>query len=270
MPLFLITARCHVLDVNLFEQFLVVLHPWLLDHVKYAYSVEEDDTINRHIHFVVEDNAKDRDALSRKFTTKTFKPFKEHLSSTNTIWDTFLNIQVIKKAKEDVLKSLGYCLKDNTKRRGSKGFSEPFILEATKYYFVTKHMDKSILKRDEILITSKNIFAHVKDFVKSNNLSITDPSIQYLMTQQNYSFLNINPKQIKRAFTEMAIMLGDTDPELKSIIFYEQQGIENQLHHDLDNHVKHLLEEIETHIPPDEMSSKTQWLFKTFGNFKQC
>lgn len=264
MPLFLITARCHVLDVNLFEQFLVVLHPWLLDHVKYAYSVEEDDTINRHIHFVVEDNAKDRDALSRKFTTKTFKQFKEHLSSTNTIWDTFLNIQVIKKAKEDVLKSLGYCLKDNTKRRGIKGFTEPFVLEATKYYFVTKHMDKSILKRDEILINSKNIFAHVKDFVKTNSLSITDPTIQYLMTQQNYSFLNINPKQIKRAFTEMAVMSGDTDDKFRHIICNEQKGLEDASHWDLEDNIKLLLEELESHIQPDEISQKIGFLYKHY------
>lgn len=264
MPQFLITARCHVLDTNLFEQFLILLHPWLDNHDKYAYSVEEDDTLNRHIHFFIEDNAKDRDAMSRKFTTKTFKQFKQHLSSTNTIWDTFLNIQVIKNSKEDLLKSLGYVMKDNTKRRGSKGLEQPFILEAVNFYYVSKHVDKSIIKNDVILITSKNMYAHVKDFCETQKLDYADPTIQYRMVQSGYGFSNVPPKTIKRIFTELQVMHGNSDNDLKEIIMNEQQGVENQQHWDMENHIKTLLDELSAHVPSHELPSKIQFLFKKY------
>lgn len=264
MPLFLITANCHVLDVNLFEQFFILLHPWLTSHDKFAYSVEEDDTLNRHLHFIVDDNAADCLAMYKKFNTKTFKLFRQNMPSTNTIWKSFLHITKVKKSKEDLLKTLGYILKDNNKRRGFKGFTEPFILSATKFYFVTEHLDKSILKKDEVLINSKNIFGHVKDFVKTNNLSFADPCIQYMMIQQNYSFLNIQPKQIKRAFNEMSVMSGDTDPKFKNIICNEQKGFEHQNHWDLEDNIKLLLEELESHIHPDEIPSKIKFLYKQY------
>ena len=262
MPYFLITARAHVLDTNLFEQFFVLLNPWMKQHGNYAYSVEKDMTIDRHIHLLVEDNAKDRDAMSRKFTTKTFKQFKQHLSSTNTIWESFLDIKVVKNSEEDFLKSLGYVLKDNTERRGYNGFTESKILEATKYYFVSKHVDKSIVESDIKLITTKNIYAHVKDFVQSKNLKYSDPTIQLQMVKSKFGFCNISPKNIRRVFNELKVMSGDACEYTEQVIMDEQQGQEEYKGFSID--VKILLDELSVHVPIDELPTNVQHLFKKY------
>lgn len=264
MPHFLITARCHVLDTNLFEQFIVLLIPWIKSHSAYAYSVEEDMTINRHIHLLIEDNAKDRDAMTRKFTTKSFKQFKQHLTTTNTIWDTFLDIQVVKNTPEDFNKSLGYTLKDNTKRRGYSGFTESQILDATKYYYVSQHLDKSILKSDIKLITTKNIYGHVIDFCNKHKLKFTDPTIQLQMTQSKFGFVNISPKNIRRVFNELQVMHEQSNKYTDSIIIEEQRGLDEANHFQHENDICKLLEHVAETQSLDELPLGIQFLFKKY------
>ena len=67
--------------------------------------------------------------------------------------------------------------------------------------FCATHSDheKSQIKSDVEIVTSKNIYAMVKRFCEDTETEYDDPLIRLKMTKHGYGFVNVSPNNISRA-----------------------------------------------------------------------
>ena len=216
MPFFLFTFRPQITEQELFEQFLSIFLPLLEEFSKFSYSIEEDGTLNKHIHLMVETKAKDNCAWKQFFNKKPFKDFKVAIKTKQTNPDKGFDDRMVKRDKqgetiiEDKLKVLGYVNKEtNCPRRKYKGFTNEEILEAVDFYYTTQHLEKSKIKNDLTLVTPKNIHILIKTFCEENELEPNDPHLKLRMNAKGYCFSQC-PK------------VDDTIHELESIMYPER------------------------------------------------
>lgn len=216
MPYFLYTFRPQITDQDLFETFLDIFLPFLKEFPKYSYSIEEDNTLNKHIHIMYECKADcNNKALPQKLNRNLFKSFKDCLKNKLTNVENGMDDRKVKDTTEDFLKVLGYVNKEtNCVRRKSIGFTNEQILEAVSYHYATAAIEKSKPKSDIKVMTSKNIHIHIKDYCQSNNLDPGNPIVKLKMTKDCYAFSQVS--KVPETFKEIEIqMYPDRFPEDK-------------------------------------------------------
>ena len=140
MPFYLFTFRPQITEQDLFENFLTIFIPEIKKLTKYSYSVEDDSTLQKHIHVVAESKAKDLSAFKQIFNKKIFKDFKSSLKTKQTNEHGFDDKKI---NQEDFLKVLGYVNKETQCLRREYNFTNEEILKAVDYYYTSKHIDKS-------------------------------------------------------------------------------------------------------------------------------
>ncbi len=84
MPFYLFTFRPQISEQELFENFITIFLPQVKELSNYAYTIEEDQTLQKHIHVLAESNAKDNSAFQQIFNKKIFKDFKKSLKTKQT------------------------------------------------------------------------------------------------------------------------------------------------------------------------------------------
>lgn len=201
---YLITLRCHQNDHNLFEEYIILIKDWLEGVEKYSYSIELDDTINRHLHLFINHDARDSDKLRREFTSKGFKKINIKTKSSKTILSNALKIDKVTKTRK---KALGYVNKFNSRRRDHKGYTDQEILDAVEFYYTTERIEKSEeTVSDWKHVTNKNFHASVEDYIKNNpELLLKDSDlIKIRMVKDKYTF-QLNVKDQERYFKELRI-----------------------------------------------------------------
>lgn len=222
---YLYTFRPQINEQDLLEDFLSLFLPFLEEFTKYSYSIEEDGTLNKHIHVIYTSKATDNSkAMPQKLNQKLFLKFKSALKNKMTTEKGFDDRKVKEKngipIKEDYLKVLGYVNKAVEKcwRRKSKGFTNEEIKEATDFYYANDRLDKSQIKNDLIIMNPKNIHISIKDYCIKNNLEPTQPITKLKMIKDGYCFDH------KQAFREIEINLHpDRFPEDK----FEDESYDN-------------------------------------------
>lgn len=195
MPFYLFTFRPQITEQDLFENFVTIFSCELDRFMKYSYSIEEDNTLNKHLHCLVESNAKDNNAFKQIFNKKIFKDFKSTLKNKQTNEHGF-DDRKVKDDPEDFLKVLGYVNKETQcLRRKYKGFTNEEILKAVEYYYTTKHIDKEKnINNDLIILTPKNYHIHLKTQAIKHGLQPDDPLLTFRMRKDGYCFGNIPDK----------------------------------------------------------------------------
>ena len=214
MPFFLYTFRPQINEQKLFEQFLDVFLPFLKEFPSYSYSVEEEGTLQQHIHIMYEHHATDNSkAMPQKLNKKCFSLFKSALKNKMTN-DKGFDDRKVNDNQEDFLKVLGYVNKEtNCLRRKSVGFTNEEILKAVGHYYACEHLDKSIVKNDLNIMTSKNIHISIKDYCVKNNLEPTQPLTKLKMIKDGYMFSQVT--KVAETFDEIEInMFPDRFDEL--------------------------------------------------------
>lgn len=214
MPYFLFTFRPQVSEQQLFEDFLTIFLPILKEFPKYSYSVEEDNTLQKHIHCLLEHTtAKDNSKFLQLFNKKIFIDFKKSLLTKQTNEHGFDNRKV-QDTPEDLIKVLGYVNKETQcLRRGYSGFTNEEVLDAVNFYYTTKHIEKaSKINDDWTILTTKNAHITIEKFVLDNNLNWDDFMIEQIiiikMKESKYSFINFNKKTLSTLFSELIIANG--------------------------------------------------------------
>lgn len=247
MPFFLFTFRPQITEQELFEQFLSIFLPLLEDFSKFSYSIEEDGTLNKHIHVMVESKAKDNCAWKQFFNKSPFKDFKQAIKTKQTNPDVGFDDRMVKRKEgktiiEDKLKVLGYVNKEtNCPRRKYKGFTNEEILEAVEFYYTTKHLEKSKIKNDLTLVTPKNIHILTKTFCEQNKIEPTDSLLKLKMNAQGYCFSQC-PK-VDETFQELeAVMFPE---RYEKGIFGDDEGM-MESYKDLQDKIQFLTEYIES------------------------
>jgi hypothetical protein len=209
MPFYLFTFRPQVSDQHLFEDFLSIFLPILDTLSKYSYSIEEDGTLNKHIHVLVEHKAKDNNAWKQLFKRKIFKDFKESLTSKMTNEHGF-DDRMVKEDPEDLLKVLGYVNKEtDCIRRKYKGFTNEEVLSGIKFYYASEHIDKSKVKNDWTVLTTKNAHVIIEKFVEDNEMDwnefMIEQTIKIKMIESKFSFINFTKEKQSQLFNELII-----------------------------------------------------------------
>ncbi len=208
MRTFFFTLKCLPLEINIFEDALAVLLPFIFSHNKYAYVVEKDHTPDRHLHFMLEGPYKDLDAFKRKLRTKPFKAYLDlikrgFISSNQYSIDT----QLVPEEYDHKMAILGYLFKEaDANRRNSEGYTEEEIVFAVRSYWSEerlKAMKPSNQHRDVKLITVKNAHAWIRDWLdKQDNYDLSNwRVVSYAMRRDYYSFADI-PKVKLREIVE--------------------------------------------------------------------
>lgn len=204
MPHYRIDLHAQSLDINFFEDYFVIFKDWISQFSKYSYSVEDDETINRHLHaYIVCDHAK-ADHVRKALTRNQFAPLiKTMTNCTQTTLKNFFHIETVNKTP---LKALGYTQKFACKRRAST-FTDDEILQAVEYYYTTEKYDKQQIvdKTDWRKVTSRNFHSIIEEYVNKNNLDYKNPFLVEKMVRERFTFIDMPVKTIGRAFRELRI-----------------------------------------------------------------
>ena len=204
MPFFLYTFRPQINEQKLFEQFLDIFLPFLKEFPSYSYSVEEEGTLQQHIHIMYEHHAKDNSkALPQKLNKKCFSLFKSALKNKMTN-DKGFDDRMVNDNQEDFLKVLGYVNKEtDCLRRKSVGFTNEEILKAVAHYYACEHLDKSTVKNDLNIMSSKNIHISIKDYCVKNKVEPNQPLTKLKMIKDGYMFSQVS--KVAETFDEIEI-----------------------------------------------------------------
>lgn len=209
MPFYLFTFRPQITEQQLFEDFITIFIPELEKLSRYSYTIEDDSTLQKHIHVLAESKAKDNSAFHQMFNKKIFKDFKSTLKFKQTNEHGF-DDRKVKDEPEDFLKVLGYVNKESqVLRRGYKGFTEEEITNAHKYYHTIEKMNKETCKSDLTLLTMKNAHIHIKEYCIRNSLRPIDPYLKLRMVKDGYMFETIGSREkVRNIFSELDVYLN--------------------------------------------------------------
>lgn len=249
---FLLTARAHVNEVQIFEDFLSIFLPDIQKRKEYYYAVEKDDTCDRHLHVVINDPAPDRPNFIKKFKKKIYEEFKNSLKDTQTQWDNefkykFLRIDQIKKGEEQF--KIGYVFKEGDNRRKSSTATDEYITQCVKAHHAKERMDSRKVHEDDVTsVTAKNFHAKVNEYVRNNEeYDYNNQLLQYSMVRSNYSFLQMSKYQTAKGFRELRIMKGKE---------YEQDmtDVRREMFEDRENNEQQILQDLKSLLfdPPDD------------------
>lgn len=223
---FLLTIRFHPLDFQIFEEAIQYIIPKIKELNNVTYSIEHDNTPDRHFHAVFEHAKSDADKC-RNWVCDKF--FKNLFAGTNTKLDTIsVNVQMIQKDKHDLMKSTGYCWKElQDSDRKFTMLDDKTISEYVSYYYMSeRNKQKDIQFTNKKMITPKNIWAYYQS--EEQKLSLTPDDFYEKMLLNNYSFLNISTKQMKQF-----------KHELKYIEEQNQENTINIRNHQNDENVQY-------------------------------
>ena len=216
MPYYSITSRPHPSEIQIFEDWLLLILPFIKER-EYYYTVEKDDSCDRHLHVVLEDNAVDVTNFKKKLETKKFKNFKDSIKNNLTDFEQLTFCKKIKEGEETI--NIGYIFKETNSRQGSSEFgqtviAEEFITQCIKEYFTDERIKARGNEPDDVtIITSKNFYSKVNDYCKKNNITHADHTLYLKMIRGRYGFINISTKQLTRGFRELKIMNKVEDHE---------------------------------------------------------
>lgn len=236
------TFRPQVTDQQLFEDFVLLFLPFIYKHSQYAYSIEKDNTPQRHIHAFMEGNYKDMSKFYQSWNkTNGLKDFKKSMSNTQTTCIHGFNTQIVSESDEDKLKVLGYVLKEQTTRQESN-IENQRQLDAVNYYFAHMRIKaRDPLKKDWTLLKATNFHTLIEDYLDKNQLKLNDKHLRKRLAKDRYSYGTLSSKQVELFLAEIALARGEPYSKNTSDISilnthhnnddaYEKQGYLQSLH----------------------------------------
>lgn len=229
---FLITVNFHPTDMEAFDYFYktIFLPNFVYKCQLYCGTIEFDNTLNRHLHFVLgctKDIFQEADKLRTKLNAEKIKKV---LKIKNTEFEE-VGIQVdgLNKPKRnkpdphfiksvEVMKSIGYCLKENNQNHLTNLKTDDLESCYQSYIFSCK---KSIGMLDNDLeyklLTIGSLLSYMYDSYKKSEMDITDiPMLEAFMIQHHkLSFIKITDKQKTQALKELELHVTENPNEYK-------------------------------------------------------
>ena len=220
MPYHLLTFRAHPNDSKLFEEFMDYFPPTLNQYPSYAWVVEEDHTLNKHFHAVIETPAtKSKKTFFEKFNNKNLKMYKAMVIAASNTQEQGFHNRKVEDTEEDLLRCVGYTQKEGTpERSGVKGFPREFLEKAYHFYKVDARVKKASLPSDIILLTLKNAYAHIEQWCKKNDTRPHLPMTKLRMQKDRYAFETIGSREKQSAvLDELDIMMNPDEYDLDHV-----------------------------------------------------
>lgn len=228
MPTCLITIKPSPTDHLLLEDYLILFKEWLHKYkhaCRYSWSIEKDDTIDRHLHCYLEHNEKKGSGkIADQLKTTIFKNFIKTLPHT-TIADVMINVV----NSEDPKQHLGYVSKDHTIRHESD-IADEEIISAIKYYFTTEKYKARMLEQAGSTpwkhVTSRTFHPMVEEYLKKNpELSLADTGEIILSMKSNFYTFQLPIRDNEKFFKEMKLSHNVVDDAVKHSAKLEAIGI---------------------------------------------
>ena len=227
-----ITFRAHVSQPQVFEDFMSVFLPYISSNFSiYTYSIEKDDSPDRHLHMAVAVDEKiyDTQKLKQKIEAKWLRDFNKRLSLGPTdIKHAYVlkfnedpddeNKKIKMNQLEHKMKIIGYIHKEINRRTEISGLSQSLITKCCDFYFANRKMENKV-DNDWKLLTTKNIHILTEQFCKETGQDVMSPLLQYNMVKNKYTFIQLSVKQRKMAFAELKYSQGKNDDKIRADIY---------------------------------------------------
>lgn len=235
-----ITFRAHVSQPQVFEDFMSVFLPYIsLNFSIYTYSIEKDDSPDRHLHMAVAVDEKiyDTQKFKQKIEAKWLKEFNKRLS----LGPTDIKHAYVLKFNEDPddetkkikmnqlehkMKIIGYIHKEINRRTDICGLSQSLITTCCDFYFANRRMENKVDK-DWKIISTRNIHVLTEQFCKEHELDVMSPMLQHHMVKNKYTFCQLSKKQRKMAFAELRYNQGKDSYKIRAELEGEDSTTES-------------------------------------------
>ena len=216
MPNYFLTFRGHPSEPQVMEDFLTIFLKTIQKKSRYAWSIEWDDTPQKHIHVLL-CNVNDISKIKQLFNTKMYKMFQTYLKDKETNWLSdkdnqgfFHYLTINDNDPKNTEYYLGYTNKHNNRRRYQKEFTQQEITDAVKHYHMIQQLDESKpkIKNNITMITNKNIYQNIISFVEDpkNETSYDDRYLKYKTIKAGYFYSQVSDKTEAKVFQELRIM----------------------------------------------------------------
>lgn len=222
----LLTIRAQQNEIDLFEDTLNLILPILQTYPSYIYTVEDDNTPNRHIHIFLQNPSKAKEVDSSKVFQK-FQKIKKNLMKYIKLQQTqeqpFWDSRLVQNTPEDFFKVLGYIQKDtNCTRRRVKNICSEVLIQGMNFYATTTKIDKSCTKNDWTAIKPQNAHSLITHFSEKHNIDVTETELIPAMVADKHTFVQITSPQLKLTLTELKYQKSQNDNEKMEILAHAQ------------------------------------------------
>jgi len=263
------TFRASPNEPQVFEDYLTLILPIIHNSSQYSYSIEMDDTPNRHIHVFasLKPTEKDKSKIDQRFCDfKEMKLFRKSLKFKNTKWESAFHYgkkynendepkAIIPKGESDHMKALGYTMKDINKRYKINGIKITEITRAMKYYAATARIKNSCVENNWKIVNNKNFHTLMEHYAQKNNMTVHDWDLIPRMTHDRHTF-QISARDLKKYESELKFANSEYDEKSEHLdeILNFRENNENTVMKDMWNHnaaLMKIIEEnnLETQIP---------------------
>lgn len=222
----LLTIRAQQNEVDVFEDTLNLILPIVQTYPSYIYTVEDDNTPNRHIHILLQNPSKAKEVDSSKVFQKFAKVKKQlikHIKLAQTQEKPFWDSRMVANTPEDFFKVLGYIQKDtNVTRRRTKNICSEVLIQGMNFYATTTKIDKSCTKNDWTAIKPQNAHALITHFSEKQNIDVTETELIPAMVADKHTFVQITSQQLKLTLTELKHQKYPNDETEQEILAHAQ------------------------------------------------
>lgn len=194
-----------------------------LSHIhKYFYSIEKDETPNKHLHAVFLCPNQDRpDNYKRSFLTAFNKYMKDKYHTSKA--SIAIDLQTISDT-DTVKQKIEYIFKDLTSIKRYKSIDDN-ALEHCKNYWINKEVKPSeFINIPIIALTSQTILRHVIDYYIKNIDRYNQKNIEYIyvdMIKDNYSFISCSKYVKEQTMYELMIRYFKIDKNISKNNIYD-------------------------------------------------
>jgi hypothetical protein len=197
-----ITFRPHINDNNKFEEALPFIIKSLNRALKYFYTVEKDDTRDRHLHAFIE-----TDQRSDNFFRSVKKMLFDMFDATNTKIPIAWKVHRCHE-DHDIKMVLGYQQKEKEFKRRDTNIDLSRLELCYKYYQENKPPDIETSKYKFVDMTKNTIKSYILDFC-SRMKKPPDSTTLRKMLQEGYCNSNIPQNTLRRIMLETRVLYGE-------------------------------------------------------------
>lgn len=236
----LLTIRAQQNEVVVFEDTLKLILPILFTYPSFIYTIEDDNTPNRHIHIFLQNDSKAKELDCSKVFQK-FNKVKNNLkgyiklkqTQEKPFWDERMvkNGQIDKYTKEfipdphDFFYTIGYIQKDTLcSRRRVKNITSEVLTQGVNYYATHMKIDKSCKKTDWTSIKPQNIYSMVPYLCEKHDIDLNDSLICAKLNKFQVGFNQITPQQLKLSLSELRLNKNSCDHKSLDDLTTHQNG----------------------------------------------
>lgn len=232
-----LTFRAHMSEPDVFEDFLHIFLPIVTTKFpNHIYSVEKDDSPDRHLHLFFLHNEKETKNIKQKLYPKAVKDFFKSLnSSETTMKNSFLIGRKFNQTEEesfgfkmtleDKMKAIAYCGKDICRRQVINHISQEVITTSCKFYYSTEKRKPSTEKGWKI-INGKNFHIKLEEYSSKNNMTVHDYELIPKMTHDRHTF-QLTAREQKKYIAELRFAHKEynlINDEVLDFMEYEDQN----------------------------------------------